>query len=114
PEVRQKGPGACPKCGMALEPEMVTAEEGPNPELVDVTQRFWIAAVLSAPVLIFGMLGFQPPIQLALTTPVVVWAGWPLLRRGWASVQNRSPNMFTLIGIGVGAAYVYSAVAVLT
>src|SRR5437867_11909606 len=113
PEVRQKGPGACPKCGMALEPEIVAAEEGPNPELVDMTRRFWIAAALSAPVLILGMFGFQPVIQLALATPVVAWAGWPLLERAWASIRNRSPNMFTLIGIGVGTAYIYSAVAVL-
>jgi P-type Cu+ transporter len=113
PEVRQNGPGACPKCGMALEPEMVTAEEEPNPELSDMTRRFWIATGLSLPVLILGMLGLLPALQAILATPVVIWAGWPLLARGWASILNRSPNMFTLIAMGVGAAYTYSIVAVL-
>jgi Cu+-exporting ATPase len=113
PEIRQTQPGPCPKCGMALEPEMIQVDEGPNPELIDMTRRFWVAAVLSTPVLILGMLGLQPLIQLALATPVVVWAGWPLLDRGWASIRNRSPNMFTLIGMGVTTAYLYSVVAVL-
>jgi Cu+-exporting ATPase len=113
PEVRQKGPGSCPKCGMALEPEIATAEEGPNAELADMTRRFWIASLLSLPVLVFGMLETQRWLQFALATPVVVWAGWPLLVRGWASLVNRSLNMFTLIAMGVGTAYVYSAIAML-
>jgi Cu+-exporting ATPase len=113
PEVRQKGPGSCPICGMALEPEMVTEEEAPNPELVDMSRRFWIAALLSAPVLALGMMETQRWIQFALATPVVLWSGWPLFTRAWASVANRSPNMFTLIGMGVGTAYLYSAIAML-
>ncbi|HET9216126.1 MAG TPA: heavy metal translocating P-type ATPase [Terriglobia bacterium] len=113
PEVRQKGPGSCPRCGMALEPEMAAEDEGPNTELVDMTRRFWIATVLSVPVLVLGMLEAQRWVQFALATPVVVWAGWPLLVRGWASLVNRSLNMFTLIAMGVGTAYVYSAVAML-
>jgi P-type Cu+ transporter len=111
PEVRHKGPGSCPKCGMALEPEMAQVDEGPNPELVDMTRRFWIAAVLSAPILILGMMEMNPIIQLLLATPVVLWAGWPLLVRGAASIVNRSLNMFTLIAMGVSVAYVYSVVA---
>src|SRR5439155_12405273 len=99
--------------GMALEPEMVTAEEEPNPELDDMTRRFWIAAVLAVPVLFLGMSERRPLLQLLLATPVVVWAGWPLLQRGWASIVNRSPNMFTLIAIGTGTAYVYSVIAAL-
>jgi Cu+-exporting ATPase len=113
PEVRQKGPGTCPKCGMALEPEIATEEEGPNSELIDMTRRFWIASLLSVPVLIFGMLETQHWVQFALATPAVVWAGWPLFTRGWASLVNRSLNMFTLIAMGVGTAYIYSAVAML-
>jgi P-type Cu+ transporter len=113
PEVRQKGWGSCPKCGMALEPETVTAEEGPNPELVDMTRRFWVATVLSLPVLVLGMLEAQRWIQFVLATPVVFWAGWPLLQRAWASLVNRSLNMFTLIGMGVGTAYISSAIAML-
>ena len=112
PEVRQKGPGSCPKCGMALEPEVAQLDEGPNPELVDMTRRFWIAALLSAPILAMGMMEMQPMIQLLLSTPVVLWAGWPLLERGAASIVHRSLNMFTLISMGVSVAYVYSLVAV--
>jgi Cu+-exporting ATPase len=128
PEVRQRGPGACPKCGMALEPLEVTAEAEDDPELVDMQRRFWWAAALAAPVLIVAMSEMLPVVgpalrqavsgktliwlQLALATPVVLWAGWPLLERGWSSVRNLSPNMFTLIGLGVGAAYVYSLIAV--
>jgi Cu+-exporting ATPase len=111
PEVRQIGPGACPKCGMALEPETLTAEEEHNPELTDMSRRFWIAAPLSLPVLILGMMEMLPIIQFVLATPVVLWAGWPLFQRGWASVVNRSPNMFTLIAMGTGTSYGYSAVA---
>jgi Cu+-exporting ATPase len=114
PEVRQQGPGSCPKCGMALEPEVARIDEGPNPELVDMTRRFWIAAALSAPVLVLGMMEMGPWLQFLLATPVVLWAGWPLLTRGAASVANRSLNMFTLIAMGVGVAYVYSAAAVLS
>ena len=112
PEIRQKGPGACPKCGMALEPEVATLEEEENPELKDMTRRFWIGAILTVPVVALGMTETQPIGQLVLTTPVVLWAGWPLLQRAWASIVNRSPNMFTLIGMGVGTAYVYSVAAV--
>jgi len=111
PEVRQKGPGSCPKCGMALEPERAADDEGPNLELIDMTRRFWIAAALSVPVLLLGMFEMQRWVQFALATPVVIWSGWPLLVRGWASLVNRSLNMFTLIAMGVGTAYVYSAVA---
>jgi P-type Cu+ transporter len=111
PEVRQIGPGVCPKCGMALEPEVVTLEEEANPELSDMTRRFWIAAVLTIPILALGMAETLPLLQLLLSTPIVLWAGWPLFQRAWASVVNRSPNMFTLIGMGTGTAFVYSAVA---
>src|SRR5262252_1027517 len=111
PEIRQKGPGSCPKCGMALEPEMATEDEGPNPELIDMTRRFWMAAILSLPVLVLGMTERQRWVQFALATPVVLWAGWPLFVRAWASLINRSLNMFTLIGMGVGTAYLYSAIA---
>jgi Cu+-exporting ATPase len=125
PEVRQMGPGSCPKCGMALEPELITAEEPENPELTDMTRRFRVSAVLAAPVLLLAMSemssGLQQLltlkavhwIQLILTTPVVVWAGWPLFQRAWASLVHRSPNMFTLIGIGIGTAYLFSLVAML-
>ena len=125
PQIRQQGPGSCPLCGMALEPEMVSLEEGPNVELIDMTRRFWISAALSLPVFAFAMADmivsgashrlFAPAavnwIQLALATPVVFWAGWPFFERAWASLVNRSPNMFTLIALGVGAAYLYSAAA---
>jgi Cu+-exporting ATPase len=125
PEVRQKGPGACPFCGMALEPAMVTLDEGPNHELIDMTRRFWIAAALGLPVMAFAMAEMIAPdavhgvvdphlanwVQLALATPVVLWAGWPFFTRAWDSIVNRSPNMFTLIGVGVGAAYLYSVAA---
>ncbi len=113
PEVRQMGPGACPKCGMALEPEMAIVEEEANPELTDMTRRFWIAAGLSVPVFVLGMSETLPIVQLILATPAVLWAGWPLFQRAWASLVNRSPNMFTLIGMGTGTAYVYSAIALL-
>jgi Cu+-exporting ATPase len=123
PEIRQKGPGACPICGMALEPATVTLDDGPNPELVDMTRRFWIAAALGLPIMAFAMAQMIAPglvprstgltngIQLVLATPVVLWAGWPFFERAWDSLVNGSPNMFTLIGAGVGAAYGYSAVA---
>jgi P-type Cu+ transporter len=125
PEIRRPGPGSCPICGMALEPEMVTAETGPNPELLDMTRRFWIAAALSVPVVVLEMGGhlagahaWLPQklsnwIQLALATPVVLWAGWPFFVRGWQSLVTRNLNMFTLIALGIGVAYGYSVVATL-
>lgn len=127
PEIIRDKPGACPICGMALEPMGVpTGEEGPNPELVDFTRRFWVSAVLSVPLLIFAMgpmlgLTFSAFIgdsakvwlEMALASPVVVWAAFPFFHRGWDSVLNRSPNMWTLISLGVGAAYLYSVVATL-
>jgi Cu+-exporting ATPase len=121
PEVRQKGPGACPFCGMALEPAMVTLDEGPNPELVDMSWRLWIASALGLPVMAYAMWTMAAGshassalanwLQLAAATPVVCYAGAPFFVRAWQSLVNRSPNMFTLIGIGVGAAYGYSLVA---
>ena len=116
PEVRQMGPGTCPICGMALEPEVATLDEGPNPELIDMTRRFWISTALAAPLILLAMLhSLSGPlvnwIQLALATPVVLWGGWPFFERGWASIVHRSPNMFTLIAVGTGTAYVYSLVA---
>jgi Cu+-exporting ATPase len=127
PEIVRNEPGACPICGMALEPRTVGLEEGPNPELVDMTRRFRIGAVLGAPVFVLAMTdmilgpGLGSRIDMAwinwlglvLSTPVVWWAGWPFFERGWASIVNRSPNMFTLIALGVGAAYTYSAAATL-
>jgi Cu+-exporting ATPase len=123
PEVRQIGPGSCPICGMALEPEMVSAEAAPNPELADFTRRFWIGGLLTLPVVALEMgghltglhqyLGQQTGnwLQLLFATPVVLWAGWPLLERGWRSIQNRSLNMFTLIAMGIGVAWLYSVAA---
>jgi Cu+-exporting ATPase len=124
PEVVSNKPGACPKCGMALEPRTVTAEEGPNPELADMSRRFWIGLALSLPLFLLAMgdMVFDPGwlgmdvrllnwVQLILATPVVLWCGWPFFQRAGASLVNRSPNMFTLIALGVGASYVYSVVA---
>ncbi len=125
PEIVRDEPGNCPICGMALEPRTVTLEEAPNPELTDMTRRFWWSAALSLPVLLVAMSEMIPgqPVQHALSprlinwiqfllaTPVVLWAGWPFFQRGWASVVNRSPNMFTLIAIGTGAAYFFSVFA---
>ncbi|MCL6545944.1 MAG: cadmium-translocating P-type ATPase [Bryobacteraceae bacterium] len=112
PEVRQKGPGACPKCGMALEPELPEPSMADNPELADMRRRFWISAALSLPVLVLAMSGLGLAwLQAILTTPVVVWAGFPFFIRGWSSIRNRHLNMFTLISLGVGAAYLYSLVA---
>jgi Cu+-exporting ATPase len=127
PEIVRDGPGSCPLCGMALERMGVpTGEEGPNPELVDFTRRFWVSAALSVPLLLITMgpmlglpvrdwLGERTAVwlELALATPVVLWAALPFFHRGWQSVLNRSPNMWTLISIGVGAAYLYSVVATL-
>jgi len=123
PEIRQVGPGSCPICGMALEPERVTLDEGPNPELIDMERRFYAAAILGSPVMLLAMMGMVVPdfvhhiagwanwVQLALSIPVVFWAGAPLFTRGWASIVHQSPNMFTLIALGIGAAFVYSFVA---
>ncbi|MBN8901389.1 MAG: heavy metal translocating P-type ATPase [Rhodospirillales bacterium] len=125
PQIRQQGPGSCPFCGMALEPLEVTAEAGPNHELADMTRRFWIGLALTIPVFLLEMGGHIPGlglhqlvsprlstwIQLVLATPVVLWAGWPFFVRGWGSLVSRSLNMFTLIALGTGAAYLYSLVA---
>lgn len=125
PEIRQVGPGSCPICGMALEPVLVSLEAGPNVELIDMTRRFWIGLVLAIPVFIlemgghlFGLthvIGQQVSnwLQLILATPVVLWAGWPFFQRGWQSLVNRSLNMFTLIAMGTGTAWIYSVVATL-
>jgi Cu+-exporting ATPase len=113
PEVRQQGPGACPDCGMDLEPATISAVEETSPELREMTRRFWISAALSVPVLILGMLETARWIQLFLATPVVVWGGAPFFARGWASIVNRRLNMFTLIAIGTGTAYAYSVVGTL-
>ena len=124
PQIRRPGPGACPICGMALEPETVSADQEANPEIADFTRRFWIGLVLSLPLLVVemgGHLGLHlqiPPAvnawgQFALATPVVWWAGLPFLERGLASVRSGHLNMFTLIGLGVGVAWLFSAVCVL-
>ncbi len=114
PEIVRDEPGACPICGMALEPRVVTMEEGPNPELVDMSRRFRVSAVLTGPLLIGAMGGFIPQwLELALATPVVLWGAWPFFVRGWQSIVNRSLNMFTLIALGVTVAYGYSVVAAL-
>ena len=120
PEIRQDDPGSCPKCGMALEPEMPSLEDGDSPELVDFEHRFWWTLPLTVSVTVLAMAGdrlrlfdmaTRSWVELALSTPVVLWAGWPFLVRGAQSVVNRSPNMFTLIGLGTSAAFVYSVVA---
>ncbi|MGO7020442.1 copper-translocating P-type ATPase [Rhizobium leguminosarum] len=123
PQIRQIGPGTCPICGMTLEPEVMAAATGPSAELMDMTRRFWIALVLALPVLALEMgghltslhmvLGAQVSnwIQFALATPVVLWAGWPFFERAGASLVNRSLNMFTLIAMGTGVAWIYSVVA---
>jgi Cu+-exporting ATPase len=125
PEIRQQGPGDCPICGMALEPEEVSLDDGPSEELTDMTRRFWIGLVLTLPVFLLEMGGhliglhqFMEPqtsnwIQLVLATPVVLWCGWPFFYRGWKSVVSRNLNMFTLISIGTGVALIYSLVATL-
>ncbi|MBI3047803.1 MAG: cadmium-translocating P-type ATPase [Acidobacteria bacterium] len=127
PEIVREEPGACPICGMALEPRTVAVEEAPNPELADMTRRFWTSAVLTTPLLVIAMGDYIPGrpleglvasgamrwLELALATPVCLWGGWPFFVRGWRSIVNRSLNMFTLIGLGVAVAYGYSVVAVL-
>jgi Cu+-exporting ATPase len=123
PEIRQLGPGACPICGMALEPEIAGTETGPNPELADMTRRFWIGLMLTLPVFtlemgahVVGAHNWVEPIlsnyvQFAFATPVILWAGWPFFVRGWQSLITRNLNMFTLIAMGTGVAYVYSLAA---
>ena len=125
PQIRQPGPGNCPICGMTLEPLTVTAEAGENHELADMTRRFWIGLALALPVFVLEMGGHVPAlglhalvspqlstwIQFALSTPVVLWAGWPFFARAWASVVHRSLNMFSLIALGTGSAYLYSLFA---
>ncbi len=120
PEIRQPGPGSCPICGMALEPELPGAAAGPNPELIDMTRRFWIGTALSLPVVALEMGGHLTSLhmllgqqlsnwlQLILATPVVLWAGWPFFVRGWQSLLTRNLNMFTLIALGTGVAWLYS------
>lgn len=126
PEVVSDRPGSCPKCGMALEPRVATAEDRPNPELIDMKRRFWVGILLGFPVFAVAMLAMLPAnplhgvnvrilnwVQLLLSTPVVLWCGLPFFQRAWQSIVHRSPNMFTLIGAGIGAAYVYSLIATL-
>jgi P-type Cu+ transporter len=129
PEIEQDHPGDCPKCGMALEPKTVTAadKEEDNAELRGMTRRFWVGAGLTLPVFVVAMAHLVPAWshaewvtgevsrwgQFLLSTPVVLWAGWPFFVRGWRSLVNRSLNMFTLIALGVGSAYAFSAVAML-
>jgi Cu+-exporting ATPase len=123
PEIRQAGPGSCPICGMALEPLMAGAETGPNPELIDMTRRLWVGLTLTIPVVVlemgahFSSLGHLIPatasnwVQLVLATPVVLWAGWPFFVRGWRSIVTGNLNMFTLIAMGTGIAWLYSVIA---
>lgn len=125
PEVRQKGPGNCPKCGMALEPEEISLDDQENPELIDFTRRMKVGVVLSLPLLFMAMSDLIPgqpvqhaipnwlnaAIQLILATPVVLWGGWPFFERGWDSLKTRNLNMFTLVAIGTGIAYIYSVIA---
>src|SRR6266699_6441252 len=124
PQIVQIGPGACPICGMALEPMDVFAEVEADPELAHMTRRFWVSAALSLPVLLLGMLGeritgpvfsasWRVGLEFLLATPAVIWGGWPFFVRAWQSLVNRSPNMFTLIAMGTGAAYLNSVVATL-
>ncbi len=127
PQIVRDEPGNCPICGMGLEPQTVTAADAPNPELIDMSRRFWISVALSAPLFIIAMIDMLPSmplqhwlgattlrwIEFALATPVVLWCGLPFFERGWQSIVNRSPNMFTLIAIGTGAAYGFSVVATL-
>ena len=127
PEIVRDEPGTCPICGMGLEPREISLDEGPNPELVDMTRRFWICLALTLPTFALAMADMLPGqpldrllspaavtrLQLLLASPVVLWGGWPFFQRGWASIVARSLNMFTLIAIGTGAAYAYSLVATL-
>jgi P-type Cu+ transporter len=122
PEIRRNGPGSCPICGMGLEPLEPAVDERRNPELIDMSRRFWVSAALSVPLVALAMAGevfgidllpmhMSVWVQLVLATPVVLWGGWPFFERFWASLKTRNLNMFTLIGLGVGVAYAYSVVA---
>src|SRR5512139_289390 len=127
PEIVRSEPGNCPICGMALEPRTASLEEAENPELADMSRRFWFSTALAFPVFLIAMAADLAPeftgrflshiaiqwVEFLLATPVVLWGGWPLFQRGWASLVNRSLNMFTLIALGVGVAWVYSIVALL-
>ncbi|MCB1885610.1 MAG: heavy metal translocating P-type ATPase, partial [Geminicoccaceae bacterium] len=126
PEIRQRGPGSCPICGMALEPETITADAGPSGDYLDMRRRLWVSAALALPLVAVAMGRHLAPgylafvesswlnwVELLLASPVVLWGGWPFFVRGWQSVMNRSPNMFTLIAVGTGAAYLFSVVATL-
>jgi cation transport ATPase len=124
-QIRQVGPGVCPICGMALEPELPAAGVAPNPEIADMTRRFWVALVLAVPVLALEMGGhltnlhallgqnWSNWLQFVLATPVLLWAGWPFFVRGWQSLLTRNLNMFTLIAMGIGVAWLYSVIAIL-
>ncbi|NNE98504.1 MAG: heavy metal translocating P-type ATPase [Pyrinomonadaceae bacterium] len=124
PEIVQIGPGSCPICGMALEPKVISLEDAPDPELIDMTRRFWVSAVLTVPVFALAMLEMLPTfhqyispkvsvwVQFVLASPVVLWGGFPFFERARTSIKNVSPNMFTLIAMGTGAAYIYSLVAI--
>jgi Cu+-exporting ATPase len=123
PQIRQVGPGSCPICGMALEPELAGSDIGPNPELIDMSRRFWIGIALTVPIFVLemgshiaGAHSWVDPnlsnyVQFAFATPVVLWAGWPFFVRGWQSLVTRNLNMFTLIAMGTGVAYAYSLIA---
>jgi Cu+-exporting ATPase len=125
PQIRQSGPGACPICGMALEPELAGSTSGRSPELIDMSRRFWISLVLSIPVFALEMGGhftnlhmvqgqtWSNWVELLLATPVVLWGGWPFFVRAWQSLRSRHLNMFTLIAMGTGVAWLYSVVAIL-
>ena len=127
PEIVRDAPGSCPICGMALEPVTVSLEDEENPELVDMSRRLWVCLILAIPVFAIGMRDLIPGqplqhrvgqstlnwLQLVLATPVVLWGGWPFFVRGWQSIVNSSLNMFTLIGLGVAVAYVFSVIAVI-
>src|SRR3989338_5628278 len=127
PEIRQRGPGTCPICGMALEPQTVTAGQEANHELIGMTRRFWGSLVFTAPVFLLAMSDILPGqplqrtvsprllawLQCVLATPVVWWGGWPFFKRGWASLVHHSLNMFTLIALGMGTAYSYSVAALI-
>src|SRR6266550_6593229 len=125
PQIVREAPGNCPICGMALEPRTVSLADEENPELVDMTRRFWLGVILTAPLFLIAMSDLVPGnplerivsmralgwIQFILATPVVVWGGWPFFVRGWQSLVNRSLNMFTLISLGVAVAYIFSVIA---
>ena len=127
PEIVRDKPGSCPICGMTLEPRVATLEEDGNPELKDMNRRFWVSLALSVPVFLISMSEMIPGqplqhavsaqvlawVQFALATPVVIWGGWPFFQRGWSSILNRNLNMFTLIAMGTGTAYIYSVIATL-